>query len=100
MSPTPEPAEAQRIHAAVLGCPDVVALSAGPFGEIASYLPGGRVTGVRTDDRRVEVHVVARYGTPLPEVAERIGRALDGLLAGRTLEIAVEDIVLPEAAHP
>jgi hypothetical protein len=64
-----EPTEADQISAAVLACPDVAGMSAGAFGEIRSYLPGRTVPGVRLGDESVEVHVVARYGPPLPEVA-------------------------------
>jgi len=88
--------EADRVSTAVLACPDVIDVSAGAFGEIRSYLPGRSVPGVQVDEDRVEVHVVARYGPPLRNVADQIRRAVAPLLAGRTLQISVDDIALPE----
>ena len=87
--------EAQQIHDAVLDCADVAGVSAGAFGEIASYLPGRTVAGIRLHADRVEVHVVARYGEPLQTVVDQIGVAVAPWLAGRILQVAVEDILLP-----
>ena len=91
----PDLTDADRIRTAVLACPDVADLSAGPFGEVASYLPGRTISGVRIDDDHVEVHIVARFGQPLRTVADRIGDSLQGLLKGRPLSVAVDDILLP-----
>ena len=95
-----EDTTADRIHTAVLDCPDVAAVSAGQFGEIGSYLPGRTVPGVKIDDERVEVHIVARYGPPLTAVAEQVGAAVAPLLAGRTLHVGVDDILLPGETLP
>ena len=40
-----DPALAEAVAAAVLAHPGVAPLSGGPFGTIASYLPGRRVVG-------------------------------------------------------
>jgi hypothetical protein len=99
--PAPEVPDAQWMHDAVLGCPDVAAVYGGAFGEIASYLPGrAAVPGVRIDDDVVEVHVIARYGSPLAQVGEQIGAALTSRLHDRQLRVSVEDIVLPGEAVP
>jgi hypothetical protein len=90
-----EQTEADRISAAVLSCPDVASLSAGAFGEVRSYLPGRSVPGVTVDDRTVAVHVVARFGPPLGAIVEQIAAALSPLLAGRELQVTVEDLTLP-----
>ena len=100
-APGSELTDADHIRAAVLACPGVVELSAGPFGEVASYLPGRTVPGVRVDDDHVEVHIVASYGEPLRAVADQIGASVQGLLGGRTLTVAVDDILLPgESLEP
>lgn len=91
----PDLADADRIRAAVLGCPDVADLAAGPFNEVASYLPGRTVPGVRVDDEHVEVHIIANYGQPLRQVANQIGASVQGLLRGRPLNVCVDDILLP-----
>jgi len=64
--------DADAIAAAVASCPSVSGLSGGFAGEVATYLPGRRVTGVRTQADAVEVHVVARYGATLHEVESEI----------------------------
>jgi uncharacterized alkaline shock family protein YloU len=88
--------DADRISAAVLACPDVAAMSAGAFGEVRSYLPGRSVPGVRIGDEAVEVHVVARYGSPLPAVAARIDRAVTRVSDGRAVRVVIEDIQLTD----
>lgn len=76
----------------VLGCPAVAGLSAGPFGAAATYLPGRRVVGVRLDPTTVEVHVVARYGPTVLELAGQIRAALAGRVGGRQIDIVVQDL--------
>lgn len=91
----PDLTDADRIRAAVLACQHVADLAAGPFNEVASYLPGRTVPGVRVDDEHVEVHIVANYGQPLRQVANQIGASVHGLLRGRPLSVCVDDILLP-----
>jgi uncharacterized alkaline shock family protein YloU len=92
MSRVGELIDADQISAAVLACPGVAAMSAGVFGEVRYHLPGRTVPGVRISDEAVEVHVVARYGPPLPTVAGRIDRTLARLLPGRAVRVVIEDI--------
>ncbi|MFB9376660.1 hypothetical protein ACFFKU_04395 [Kineococcus gynurae] len=87
----------EAVGAAVLTVPGVARLHGGPFGEVATYLPGRRVTGVRLGDGTgpVEVHVVVT-----PESLEGPGlRALAGQVAatvtavtGRPTAVHVADI--------
>lgn len=62
---------ALRVRDAVLSVQDVAALSGGVLGEVATYLPGDRVPGVRVGDDGVHVHVVVspRGVTRIPAVA-------------------------------
>lgn len=76
----------------VLGCPAVAGLSGGPFGAAATYLPGRTVAGVRISPDTVEVHVVARYGPTIGELAGQVRAALAGRVPGRTVDIVVEDL--------
>ena len=55
------PVDPEAVASAALACPSVAGMSGGAIGEVASYLPGRRVTGVRVKDGEVEVHVVARW---------------------------------------
>lgn len=91
-----------RVAAAVVSCPAVSALSGGRFGEVATYLPGRRVTGVRIEPTGVEVHVVGRYGVPVTQIADQVRAALGPLVAGRPVLVAVDDldIDLPDQGQP
>jgi uncharacterized alkaline shock family protein YloU len=83
------------VAAAALGCPLIAGLSGGAFGDIATYLPGRRVVGVREADGTVEVHVVAKWGTPLPEVADIVRAAVIPYASGRAVAVFVDDIEVP-----
>ena len=87
--PSPE----EELATAVAGCPDVAALSGGPFGEVATYLPGRRIVGVRLLGDRFDVHVIARWGTPLPAVAEQVRSACAPFAGGRGVDVTIEDVV-------
>lgn len=87
---------AAEIAAALLHHPAVAELDGGPFGSIVSYLPGRRqVLGVRTGigDEPVEISVVARYGTPLPQLADELGAVVRGLLGPVAVDVTVADVV-------
>lgn len=90
--PAPGHPDPDAISTVVLGCLDVLGLSGGQYGEVATYLPGRRVTGVRITDSQVSVHVVARYGPPLREVSARIHRMLGPLTGGLPVEVVIDDI--------
>jgi hypothetical protein len=87
----------EAVATAVLACPHVAGLSAGTVEEIATYLPGRRVQGIRSDEGSLEIHVVARWGTPLPEVGAEVRRAVGALAGGRSITVAIEDLEMPDA---
>ena len=89
------PVDADAVSTAVLACDSVSGLSAGSVEEVATYLPGRRVKGIRVRDEVVEVHVVARWGTPLPDVGRQVQAAVAPLAAGRSIVVAIEDVDLP-----
>jgi hypothetical protein len=80
------------VVAAAAGCPAVAGLSTGTFGEVATYLPGRRVGGIRITDTDVEIHVVARHGQPLPQVTAQIAAATGPLIGARRLTVVVDDL--------
>ncbi|MBW0102897.1 hypothetical protein I4I78_10725 [Pseudonocardia sp. KRD-291] len=92
---------AERLAAAVTGCPSVARLHGGPFGEVATYLPGRRVTGIRIsgDDTatdpalvgKVAVHVAGRYPHPVSEIVREVRAAVGAVMPGLTVEGTVED---------
>ncbi|MFR9804689.1 hypothetical protein ACL02T_20740 [Pseudonocardia sp. RS010] len=102
--PAPLP---ERVAAAVLGHPAVARLDGGPFGSVASYLPGRRVVGVRAEegtgpDEPVEVAVVVRWpaGPSLPALAEEIAALVRGVAGERPVDVTVTDLVPAAGAAP
>jgi len=96
-----EPADV--ITAAVLAVPGVAAMHAGMFGEVATYLPGRRVTGVRIGDA-VDIHVSLIFDAPVRGTAAAIRRAVAALTA-LPVNVTIEDVVPPVSpgygsAHP
>ena len=102
-APPPGPAE---VAAAVLAHPEVARLDGGPFGTVASYLPGLRVVGVRIADpdrdpaERVEIAVVVRLGTPLPQLARELAEVVRGVLGSVPVDVTFSDVVEAAAAAP
>lgn len=70
-------------------------MSGGLVGEVATYLPGREVVGVRVRGEEVEVHVVARWGRPLTEVADTVHQAVRPVTGGLRTSVFVEDVDLP-----
>ena len=90
---------ADLVAAAVRACPHVVDLTAGAFGQVATYLPGRRVSGVRLgqqDGDAVEVHVVARYGVQVHVLAVQVRHAVWSVLPGRPVDVHIDDLEVPE----
>jgi hypothetical protein len=98
-----DPVLAEAVAAAVLAHPGVARLSGGPFGTIASYLPGRRVVGVRLpleDTDPVEIAVVARMGMPLPLLADELGAAVVAVVGPVAVDVTVADVETAEVARP
>ncbi|MEO3870517.1 hypothetical protein ABGB18_17015 [Nonomuraea sp. B12E4] len=85
--------EAGGIAERVRGCPGVAGLSGGPFGTVATYLPGARLSGVSVDERAVEISIVATLDRPLPETADEVRRAVADLVGERRVNVRIDDIV-------
>lgn len=83
------------VSARVLACPAVAGLSGGPFGTVATYLPGRSVAGIRVGTDTVEVHVVVRYGPTVIDLVGQIRQALKGHTLDRPVDIVVEDVADP-----
>jgi hypothetical protein len=87
------------IAIAVLAVPHVAALSGGRFGEIATYLPGRRVDGIRIRPGQVEVHVVARYGPTMAEVGAAVRAAVVDAVGPVEVVVGIDDLAVPPAPH-
>ncbi|KQU65219.1 hypothetical protein ASD62_10385 [Phycicoccus sp. Root563] len=80
------------IAAAVLAVPGVSDLHAGMFGEVATYLPGRRVSGIRLQPDLTEVHLTIAFGSPVRETADAVRRAVAEQV-GTPVHVTVEDVV-------
>jgi hypothetical protein len=89
---TPPGADADRVANAVSSMPTIAALSGGPSGGVGTYLPGRVVLGVRVTGQKVEVHVTARYGCRLTDVAEAVRAAAVPAAGGRPVDVVIEDL--------
>lgn len=86
-----------RVLAAVLAVPEVRDVHAGVVGEVATYLPGRRINGVRvSDEGDAEVHVVLEFGASIQEATDRVRAAARGVVGGR-VDVTVEDVAAPSS---
>jgi hypothetical protein len=83
------------IQAAVLGCPGVAGLGSGTIGELATYLPGRRVPGIRVTQELVELEICAAWGPSAKLIASQIWAALAAIVTDRPIEIVITDIAPP-----
>jgi len=83
------------IATAVLACPEVAGLSGGLVGEVATYLPGRRVTGVRVATSGVEVSVVGRYGLTVAEIAAAVRDAVGRVAGSGPVDVVIADLAVP-----
>jgi hypothetical protein len=82
----------EQIAAAARSVEGVADLHGGVFGEIGTYLPGGRVAGIRIAGGRVEVHVTLYWDYPVRATADAVRSAVEPL-AGQPVYVTVEDLV-------
>jgi hypothetical protein len=90
------------IYAEVIACPGVAGLGSGMIGELATYLPGRRVPGIRVTPELVQLEICARWGPSAQQIGAQIWAALASVVTDRPIEIAITDISPPvtaSAAH-
>ncbi|MEI5676245.1 MULTISPECIES: hypothetical protein [unclassified Nocardioides] len=90
---------ADLVAHAVLAVPGVLDLHGGAPGEVATYLPGRRVRGVRLLEPGCEVHVVLDWTAPLGDTTDRIRAALRPIVDA-PVHVFVEDVAVSEGQHP
>ncbi|MEV4091948.1 hypothetical protein [Streptosporangium saharense] len=83
---------AHEIADTVRRCPGVADLSGGPFGTVATYLPGERVSGVALREDEVEISIVAEPTRPLLETADEVRAALAPLVGDRPVNVYIGGI--------
>jgi hypothetical protein len=86
---------ADRVARAVLAVPGVHDLHGGVLGEIATYLPGRRVTGIRLRDGDTQVHLVLSWGAPITATTDEVRSRVAAIVPG-TVHVVVEDITEKE----
>lgn len=87
-------AAADAAAAAALAVPGVSGLHGGALGEVGTYLPGRRVTGVRVHEGGTDVHLSVAFGSDLRAVATEVRLAV-GAVAPVPVEVVVEDVTRP-----
>ncbi|MFW0872640.1 hypothetical protein [Rhodococcoides corynebacterioides] len=83
---------ADRVAAAVIAVPGVAFLHGGVFGEIGTYLPGRRVSGVAVRDDATEVHIAVTTDSVVRDTADAVRRAVRAVV-DKPVNVLVEDVV-------
>lgn len=100
-APASAPVDVDAVAAAIAACPSIAHLVHGSPGEqIATFLPGRRVGGIRVTDEALEVHVATRWDAPIPAAAAEVRAALAPLVGTRAITVSVDDVDDPQAALP
>ena len=68
--------DADRLATAVRARPHVAGLHGGRFGEIATYLPGRRIAGIRIRPDAITIGVTGRYPATAAEIDADVRAAL------------------------
>ncbi|NMO90676.1 hypothetical protein [Actinomycetospora sp. TBRC 11914] len=84
----------ERVAAALLAHPDVVRLSPGPYGAIATYLPGKRLEGVvlGEGEEPTRIGVVLRLGAPVHATADVLRGLVAAQTGARRVDVVVADV--------
>ena len=92
-----KPAElADRVAASVLAVPGVHDLHGGVLGEVATYLPGRRVNGVRLREDGTHVHLVLSWDAPVAITTAAVRDQVAAIVPG-AVHVTVEDVAAPSA---
>ncbi|MCJ0903943.1 Asp23/Gls24 family envelope stress response protein [Rhodococcus sp. ARC_M6] len=84
---------AQTVADTALSVPGVAELHGGQFGEVGTYLPGKRITGVVLDETSCAVHISVKYPANVLTVAEQVRQAV-GQVVDVPITITVGDVVV------
>ena len=82
--------DAERIATAVQAARHIAGLDSGPYGEIATYLPGRRVSGVRIRPESVTIGVIGRYPATATDIDACVRAAVGPL--DRPLHVHINDL--------
>lgn len=90
--PFDDESAADTVAGVVRAVPGVADLHTGMFGEVATYLPGRRVHGVRIADNHADVHITIAPQAPVRETAAAVRAAVAAAYPGLVVDVTVEDI--------
>jgi uncharacterized alkaline shock family protein YloU len=93
----------EAVRDATLAIPAVLGMHPGPHGTAATFSAHGRIWGVRLDEARIDVHIVAAVGHQLAEVGRSVREAVYRAVPDYAGDVVVhiEDITAPQpTAHP
>lgn len=96
--PTERHEDADTVAGIAATVPGVRALHPGMFGEVATYLPGRRVAGVRVTGNTIDVHVVVDADARVRETAAAVRNAVAQAFPSSAVDVTVEDIA-PEPSN-
>lgn len=85
---------ADDVRASTLKVLGVAGLHPGPFGQVATYLPGRKVEGVRVRQDRTEVHIVLQWRAGAVSTAAAVSAAVTAL-TGTPVDVYVQDVEDP-----
>ncbi len=92
---TDQDVDAEAVAERALQSGSVSGLYPGGAVEVATYLPGKKISGVRVREDEVEVHVVARWSLRLPEVADEVRALVTPLAGGLPVSVYIDDVDSP-----
>lgn len=91
---------AGRVMQAAASCPAVAGLSGGPYGTVATYLPGRTLLGVAVRAGEIEVCVTVWYGLPLAAAARQVRDAVAAAVPGHAVNVIIGDVAAPGSVPP
>ncbi|GAA2367595.1 hypothetical protein Cme02nite_28650 [Catellatospora methionotrophica] len=97
--PVVDGVDVEAVAAATRACRGVEKLLVG-LPEVATYLPGRRVPGVRVSDTTVEVQLRAAWAIPAYEVGAAVQAAVAPLAGGRAVDVRIAELGDPPAITP
>jgi hypothetical protein len=83
--------DADRVAAAVRALAPIAGLHSGRFGEIATYLPGRRISGVRIREDEITIGVTARYPATVAQIGAAVRAAVGPV--DRAVSVRIGDVV-------
>lgn len=87
--------DVEAVAVAVRACPAVYDVAPAGLATATTYLPGGRVSGIRVDDDRVVVQVRSRWPAPASELARQVRDAVAPLVSSRPVDVDILDVHTP-----